>query len=300
MFVPTLHANDANRVQRVEVDAGGKGLNVSRVASQLDASTFALGFSGGPAGNFVVSVLEGEGVPTHFVRIQGETRTNFSVEESERNAPPTTLNAKGPTVHEEEWQEFLQIYEAKLAAAEWVVMAGSIPPGTPIDAYAVLTQMAHEAGKRVMVDADGPAMMHAMQARPHLIKPNREEAGRLLGREIATTEDAAQAATDLLPMLHNHSGVVLLSLGKEGAVMATRSGLWRAESPDIEPKSTVGSGDSMVAGFLASIVRGDPHEVALQWGSAAGAATATTDGTRLGQKKVIELLFDDVRVHRLR
>lgn len=299
MYVPRLHMHDANRVHRVEVDAGGKGLNVSRVAAQFDAPTLALGFSGGPSGNYVVSRMESEGVPTHFVRIQGETRSNFSVEESEVDAPPTTLNAKGPIIHAEEWEEFLYLYRANLANATWVVMAGSIPPGVATDAYAELTRLAHEVGRKVMVDADGEAMKLAMQAHPNLIKPNRDEAGRLLGRTLETLDEAVGAAHEILNQMEDH-GSVILSLGRDGAILACEEGAWLVESPPIEPKSTVGSGDSMVAGYLSSILRGDTPDVALRWGAAAGAATATTDGTQLARRSVIELLYRDVHVHRLR
>lgn len=298
LFLPKLSAGDTNRVERVEMDAGGKGLNLSRVAAELGGKTLALGFLGGGPTAFIHQVLDLQSVDHAFVPIRGETRTNFSVETTD-GAPPTTLNSRGPDIQVDEWAQFCEHFQKSLAHASWVCLCGSKPPGVSADAYTQLAQMAHEAGKKVLIDADGDALERAMQVRPDLIKPNRKEAERLLGVELPDEEASVRAILSLHERIGGGSRTALLSLGSDGALLKTESGLYRGRSPRVEPVSTVGSGDSMLGAFLASLQRGDTEADAFRWGLAAGAATATTNGAQIGRRAVIEILYQDAEVVRL-
>ena len=298
LFVQSLHVGDTNRVQRTETDAGGKGLNLSRVAHRLGAPTLAMGLVGGATGASIAARLDGDGVDHLLIPIAGETRVNFSVETEAGDAPPTTLNARGPTVGAEEWQAFLAAYRARVEHAQFVALAGSVPPGISVEVYRELAEIGSSAGAAVLIDADGDLLRHGLKARPHLIKPNEYEAARLLGRPVPETdEDAVRAAVELRTELHP-DGCAVISRGKAGAVMACGDGVFLGRSPAVESRSTVGSGDSMLAGILSSRLRGEDWPTALQWGLASGAATATTSGADIAPTAVIELLFDDASIER--
>ncbi len=295
LFVEKLIVGDTNRVGRVESDAGGKGINLSRIAAQIGAKTLATGLLGGPTGTHIRAVLDVAEVAHDFEEIAAETRSNFNIE-SASGDPPTTINARGPQVQIDEWARFCDRFHSHLNGADWVCFCGSLPPGVPADAYSQMVRIAKAEGKQTLVDADGDAMHAVMALGPTLIKPNEKEAERLLGRKI---EDPIQAAVELFELQGDPDAMTILSLGADGAVLATSAGTWRGHSPDIEAVSSVGSGDSMLGAFLARLTAGDPVEIAFQWGLAAGAATATTNGAHIGQLSAIELLFDDARFERV-
>jgi 1-phosphofructokinase family hexose kinase len=302
VFVDRLVTGDVNRVLRTDTDAGGKGVNLSRVAVELGAASVATGFLGGPTGRFVRTVLDDQGVHHDFVEVAQQTRINFSIEDRQ-GGPPTHLNPPGPEIGPIEWRRLLDTVGRYAKKARWVAVCGSMPPGVPPDAYAQILRVASLAGAQTVLDADGPAMVAGMEAKPNFIKPNASEAARLTGHEVGTLDQAIQAAQELYARLGDpepgQARIVAVSRGKDGAVCCSHEGLYVGRSPQVEPKSTVGSGDSMIGGMLASLLRGEPVAKALVWGLAAGAATATTDGTKIGRRQVVELLYDDAQVDRL-
>ena len=290
IFVDSLRVSDTNRILRTEIDAGGKGINVSRVLSELGAPTLATGFLGGHTAATVRHVLKKSGIKYEFIGISGETRINVSIEQ-ERGGPPTTLNEKGPPISGEELAAMLNLVPILATSAKWVVLSGSLPPGVPDDIYRTLGESCSQVGQRIVLDSDGPPLREGFKARPHLIKPNAAEAGRLLGREILTVEEALSAATELYEMIGGGDRVAIISLGAEGAVLATNGVCLFQSSPKIESKSSIGSGDSLIAGYLWAREANLDQKEALKWGVAAGAATATTSGAAIGSKPVIESLF---------
>lgn len=296
LFVDGLKVGDTNRVFRDEIDAGGKGINLSRIAVELGAMSLATGFLGGGTGAFIRKVMARQGVLQDFVDVHGETRTNFSVEDVQ-GGPPTTFNERGPVIRPEEWEALLAKARHYASRAQWVALGGSLAQGLPPDAYRVLGDLAHAEGAKVVLDADGPPLIEGLKAKPDLIKPNAREAERLLGdgRTVETFDDAVRAATDLV----ENGRTVIVSIGAAGAALCCASGVYRGSSPRVEAKSTIGSGDSMIGGFLAALARGaDPAE-AFAWGLAAGAATATTDGSEIGRREVFERLLPSARVERV-
>lgn len=296
LYVDGLKVGDTNRIQNVERDAGGKGLNVSRIVHQMDYPTVALMPLGGHAGHLIAQVCHQEGVNVDEVRIQVETRTNVQVESNE--GPPTTFNSKGAPLTEAEIGDFCESLDALLPSAKWVVGAGSLPTGVSRDFYSMLVRRAKNAEVKVAIDADGELMSQALNERPHLIKPNREEAERLLGVQITNQQEAIDAVRRLSERV-DPEGYALLSLGSEGALLMYGGKLYEGTPPPIQPKSTVGAGDSLIGGFLSALCKGCDTAHAFQWGLAAGAATASSDGTRTGRKMVIELLYPDCRVELL-
>ncbi len=300
LFVEGLRVHDTNRVTQTEIDAGGKGLNLSRVATRLGAKTVALGFLGGEAGDYVRLRLVQEGVPERCTPIAAQTRTNVSIESGD--GPPTTLNEPGPSILPAEFEALRAELTAQAEAGEWVVFAGSVPPSLPRTVIADLARCAHEAGCRVMVDADGEVMQHALGECLDFIKPNRSEAERLLGRSLPEIGDVAAAAQELHQRLvaqGSDLGLVVISLGADGAVMTSPRGTWHGLPIPVEARSTIGSGDSMVAGILTALTSGLSESEALRYGLAAGAATAMTSGSDIGQRADFDALLPQARVQPL-
>jgi len=299
LFVDELRLGDTNRVTRQEVDAGGKGVNLSRIVAEIGAPTVATGLLGGDPGKFILRVLEEQRVTADFVPIQGETRRNFNVESTATEHPPTTLNSRGPEISPAEWDAMKEKVVALTTDVCWVALGGSLPPGLPVSAFADLIGLLRTTPAKILLDADGEPMKLGLAAKPDMIKPNAKEAGRVLGREINTTEEACSAAKELLGHVAP-GGTVIISRGEDGAVLAHGDQVWIGTSPQVHAKSTVGSGDSLLGGYLGSLALGrDPHE-AFQWGLACGAATATTDGSEIGRMAVIQELLPRAVVTELR
>ncbi|MCB0826506.1 MAG: 1-phosphofructokinase family hexose kinase [Armatimonadetes bacterium] len=301
LFINGLKPHDTNRVQTMQTDAGGKGINLSRIAVELGAKSIATGFLGGGPGAFIKHVLDCQGVEHDFIETAEETRTNLNVESGD--GPPTTFNAKGHHVTESEWSQLLEKVQPLLVQADWVAMGGSLPPGVPTDAFRTLGRLAKEHNCKVMLDADGEPMQLGLECVPDLIKPNVREAERLLNRELVDKEDAiCEAAKELQAQLKNggsHDPVVIISRGKKGAILADELGILIGEGIEVQSASTIGSGDSMLGGYLYALETRLSREEALQYGLAAGAATAITDGTEIGRKPVILDLLARAVVRRM-
>lgn len=298
LFLPAVVLNDVNRVQKVERDAGGKGVNLSRMAARLGADTLATGFLGGGAGSYVRSVLDAHQVRHLFVPIAGETRVNFSVEDS-RGLPPTTFNEPGPEIQPDEVEELFLVLESLLNRAQWLALGGSLPPGLDASVVARLVAFGRARGVRVSLDADGQALKLGLSAKPHFIKPNTHEAERLLGRRIESLEDAIRAADEIRGLMGPEPGdlpALVLSRGPDPTVMACGKGIFVGRPAVLETRSTIGCGDSMVAGFLWALDEGRDIAEAFRWGMAAGAATAASGGSDVGTLEDVRRFYEQVSV----
>ncbi len=296
ILVEGLRLHDTNRIQGFQTDAGGKGINVSRMITELGGETVATGFLGGGAGAAVCHVLDAEGVPRDFVQTATETRTNVNVESAD--GPPTTFNARGGPVSNHEWQQLLDRCKSLFARADTVVLAGSLPTGVPEDAYAQIGNLAKEVGCFLVLDADGDALVSGLGAKPDMVKPNTKEAGRLLGRPVGETEQLAVEAARQVQTLSG-AKVVALSRGSNGCVLVCPEGTFVGEGVKVTPRSTIGSGDSLVGGILVAKSKGLSWDECLRWGIVAGAATAVSDGTRIGTKAEFDELFPSAVVRRV-
>jgi len=295
LFIGDLKVGDTNRVLRSETDAGGKGVNLSRVLRELGGHTVATGFLGGGPGAFIRQVLDVQDVPHCFVEISGDTRTNFSVEDEDRN-PPTTFNERGPEITATDIDRLFARVREYLPKLSWLSLGGSLPPGAPPDIFQRLVELAHREGVKALVDADGEPMRLAMLARPDFIKPNEREAARLVGREIQGRNDALGAAMQLYQQLGAGSALAVISRGAGGAILACEDGIYEGLTPYVEMRSTIGCGDSMLGGILWALGAGHPLSEAFRWGLSAGAATAATDGTGIARKAAIHELLHRAKV----
>ncbi|MEQ1823629.1 MAG: 1-phosphofructokinase family hexose kinase [Fimbriimonadaceae bacterium] len=291
LFVDKLKLNDTNRAVKCFKDAGGKGVNLSRVVAELGGESVATGFLGGGPGSYIRAVLDKQSVAHEFVEVEGDTRVNFSVEDTSE-LPPTTFNEPGPLISEARMEELMGVVQRLAVGSKWVCLGGSLPPSVPKSIYGDIVDALPNA--KIALDADGEPLTLGLRRRVGLLKPNGPEAERLFGRQLETQTDL----TDAVRWLGERAEFAFISRGEQGAVLAAEGEVWWGITPNVVAQSTIGSGDSFIAGFLWSLTSGHSVEVAFRWALAAGAATAMTDGSEIGRKHVIEKLFDQASVSR--
>lgn len=292
LFVRTLTVGRLNRVERSQIDPGGKGINVSRIVHRLGRPTIAFGFLAGNLGAIVTRALDEEGVAHRFVWVDGETRLDVVLVD-EATGASTNVYDRGPTVTGVDVDRLLADVGRWLPAARVLVAAGTVPPGVPVDVYARLLAEASHVGVQTILDADGETLRAGLAGRPTLIKPNVAEAETLLGRRLPDVTAVVAGARDLVA---RGPRVVVVSMGAEGSICATAGRVLHAMPPAVERRSTVGSGDSLVAGLAIALAAGSDPVEGLRLGTAAGAATAATRGTELGVAEDIERLAPQVTV----
>jgi len=281
------------RVQGVQEDPGGKGINVSRVLRQFGCPTAALGFLGGSTGRCLADAIATLAIGADFITVPGETRTNLTVTDGEREIK---VNEPGPSVPPHAVDALIARVRQRARESSAVVLAGSLPPGVPLEFYAELIRIIRDEGSKPVLDTAGPPLAHGAAARPYLIKPNRREAEALLGIAL-DNDDALREAVCRLSRYD--IPIVALSLGAGGAICACGGMAWRAEIPPVAVLSTVGSGDALLACLLLALLGGLDPTNALWIGTAAGLASVTLPGGRLCTPAELERMLPHVRVRTL-
>lgn len=295
IVVDKLVLGESNPIKSFRTDPGGKGINVSRMVAEIGRKTLALGFCGGETGAYISQCLKSRGVNHDFVEIEGNTRTNLTLVITD-TPPATEFNSPGPEIKPAKLLELEKKILTYLPDASLFVFAGSLPKGLPTDTYARLIHLVEVRGARAVLDTHGDPLTEALKETPYMIKPNRYEAEKLLGRELKTLDEIVEGACELKGM---GIKVVSISLGSEGAILCTDDGVYRGYSPKVEAQSGVGAGDSLVAGLCVGIIDGMPWDEAFRLGLVAGAATAVHPGTQLGTREDIERLMPEARVESL-
>ena len=294
-----LVEGDTNRVAAIRWDVGGKGINVARVLKELGYEPLACGFAPGDMGRMIEDSLLDAGIGCEFMFVPGETRTNITILDRSSHVH-TVLAAAGPMVTDHAITQLRSRIARRLRPriASWLVLAGSIPPGTDAGLYVDLLGIAADRGAKTALDADGDivAQVLAGGAAPNLLKLNDHEASRLLGAPI----EGADAALDAARMLRSW-GVdhVVITRGAEGCVAATSEGDFRVPAPFVEVNSAVGAGDAFLAGLLFALVRDHGWVEALGTATAAGAATCLAPGTALCRVAETRRLETRVRVEQV-
>ena len=277
---PAIINGGINKISSERFVCGGKGINVSIILSRFGIESVATGFLGGFTGDEIEKKLTEEGVKTDFVRLENKTsRINFKL----FGAKETEFNAEGPEVDSQEVQMLLSKLD-NVKEGDIVVVSGSAPKGADNDIYAVMTEKCNEKGAKVFVDARRAYLTNAVEKRPYLIKPNEKELCEIVGKTSLTDEEIIKYARRLREMGAEN---VIVSLGEKGAVLV--NGALRpikAKAPIGEVKSTVGSGDSLLGGFIAGLKLYADEEKAFKLAVATGTATAFSEG--LATKKMID------------
>ncbi len=296
----TLVRGAVHRVQSVTTEPGGKGVNVARALTLAGLDTLAVL----PAARHdpLVTALLSCGVPFYAVPIDGAVRTNLAITESDGTT--TKINEPGALIDEITLAALTQAILDHAAGARWVVLSGSLPPGVPDDWYADVVAQLQPYDCKVAVDtSDAPlaALAAALgTAAPDVIKPNSEELASLTGVDAQTLEDAlAHGDPDPVvaaaqQLIDRGAKTVLATLGAAGALLVNDTGSWLATPPPITPRSTVGAGDSSLAGYVRADVGGAEAPQRLQMAVAYGSAAAALPGSALPSPAQIDL--DEVAV----
>ena len=295
LTVPAMEFDSVLRATEARLDFGGKGLNVSRLLKGMGASSIAVGFLGGRAGELLQAGLQSLGIGTDFVWVPGETRTNVSIV-TQAHDHYLKVNEKGPLVDEAKQQELLQKIDALATPGDWWVLAGSLPPGVPNDFYARIVQVLNKHEAQAILDTSGDSLKMGCAEKTYLVKPNAEEAHVLTGLPMHTPSEIAAGAAEIRRLGAQN---VVVSMGKAGALLQTTEGTWLTHTPKIQEKNPIGAGDSMVGGLVWALTQGIALKEALGWGVASGAATASLPGTEVGSRPLIEGLYSQVRYERL-
>jgi len=293
----TLRVGDLNRATDFARYPGGKGINVARVIHELGGSTVAYGVAGGEDGLILRELMNRLAIPHQFLTVRGATRNNYKI----RTARPralTEINAAGPRVSAAHLSALARRFLDRQPPYRCVTFCGSLPPGVPSTIYRRWIRALRLRGIPTVLDASGAALHHGLAGRPWCIKPNRQEAEELLGRRLASTKRLIDAAQTLLG---RGPSVVILSLGREGAVFAAADprGVWMARPPIVKVASAVGAGDSLVGGFLVGWARGLTGLESFRLGVACGTASAMTPGTELCHRADVERLCPRVAIRRV-
>jgi 1-phosphofructokinase family hexose kinase len=295
LTVPEMEFDAVLRASEARVDFGGKGFNVSRLLKGMGASSTAVGFLGGRAGELLQDGLHALGVGTDFVWVTGETRTNVSIV-THSHSHYLKVNERGPLVEPAKQQELLEKIDSLARPGDWWVLAGSLPPGVPADFYARIVSVLNRHQALAVLDTTGESLRLGCAEKPYLVKPNIEEAHALTGLPMEAPAEIAAAAAQIRKMGAQN---VVISMGKAGALLQTAEGTWLAHSPKVKEKNPIGAGDSMVGGLVWALTQGLTLKESLGWGVASGAATASLSGTEVGTRPVVEALLLEVRYESL-
>lgn len=280
------------RASEWRVDCGGKGFNVARMLKSLGTASVALGFAAGKSGELLNDKLQALGIDTDFVWVGGDTRTNVSIVSAD-HAHYIKVNEPGPTITQADLAKLEQKVHALAQPDDAWVLAGSLPPGVPPSFYAETTEILRSAGARVFLDTSDEALRQSCEAKPFLTKPNAAEAQKLTGLPVDTPTKIAAAAIAIQAMGPDN---VVISLGKQGALLVNGQRAWLAASPNIIERNPIGAGDSMVAGLVWGLSLGDSLPEAVRRGIACGAATASLSGTAVGSLDQVNELLAQVRL----
>jgi len=279
------------RVLSCRNTAGGKGLNVARVLQLCGETVVATGLVGGHNGAYLEELLKQDKIKNRFVYIKGETRCCINILDEKQQS--TELLEPGTQISEGELKEFIYQFRENIADSSIVILSGSVPLGIDHSIYRTLVNLAKQEGKMTILDTSGDLLKEGIKAVPDMIKPNQEELEMLIGRELHSIEEIREAAL----MLH-HQGIkfVVVSLGKEGALMACQDGSFLAVPPNLNAVNTVGCGDSMVAAFAAACARNDKPQERLRFAVAVSAANAISEQTGYFETEILEKIAHNVSI----
>ena len=272
-----------NRSNSEEYYFGGKGINVSCVLAELDIDSTALGFTAGFTGEAIENGIKNDRITTDIIRLDsGLSRINIKIKSGEE----TEINGQGPDISAEKLEALMNKLD-HIQDGDTLVIAGSIPKTMPDDTYERMLEKLKDKNVRIVVDATKKLLVNSLKYKPFLIKPNRQELSEIFNVEVETEEDTIKYAKELQKLGAKN---VLISLGGEGAMLVDENGdIHKAGVLKQKVINTVGSGDSMVAGFVAGYEKEKSYPYALKLGSVCGNATAFLPGLAT-KAKIDELL----------
>jgi tagatose 6-phosphate kinase len=284
-----------NRVEDVSKTAGGKGLNVTRVLHQLEEEVAATGFLGGSLGAFIRKEMSPLAVHDYFVEIDGATRNCIAVI---HEGQQTEILESGPTITQAEAGRFLDNLASHVKQADLITISGSLPKGLPANYYNQILKLADQHNTRVLLDTKGELLGHALEnkSKPYLIKPNQEELGDLLGKELPNEIHIIEA---LKSDLFRDIPWVVVTLGAYGAIVKHEQTMYNVTIPKVQAVNPVGSGDAVIAGLAAGISRNLSDENLIKFGLAMGVLNALEERTGHIDPNKVDWCVEQIQVEKL-
>lgn len=278
MNVADFSVGKIHYAESEHIYCGGKGINVSQILAQLGVESVALGFIAGFVGDKIESELNNMGIKTDFVRLKsGMSRINVKV----RSGGETDVNTNGPFIDNDSLNQFFSKLDG-LTEGDVLIVSGSVPKCLPANVYEDILSRVNGKGLLSVVDASGERLVNTLKYHPFLIKPNNDELSEIFEKEVSSLDEITDCAKRLQSMGAKN---VLVSMGKNGSVLFCENGnILRADSVGGKAINTVGAGDSMVAGFVAGYIKTADFAYALKLGTAAGSATAVSEGLATAEK----------------
>ncbi len=268
-------------------EPGGGGINVSRAIKKLGVSSTAMFMAGGHTGDFFKELVQHEGIDAVAIHFQGYTRENLIVFDESSNLQ-YRFGMPGPTLSEPEWMACLQVLEQS-SAYEYVVISGSNAQGVPLDFYTLAARIIKNKNAKLIIDTSGDALAHALSFGVYMAKPNLGELSALCGGQELDATMVTDAARSIIA--NGSCQVMVVSMGAAGAMLVTATEHYHVSAPPVKIKSTVGAGDSMLAGMLVAITKGLPWKNVLQYGVASGTAATINPGTALCSREDVEKIY---------
>lgn len=290
--IPNCQLGKLNRSIGEKYVAGGKGINMSIVLKRLGIDNIATGFLGGFSGKFIEEFLEKEGVNPQFISVEGTTRINVKV----KGEVETEINAAGPTVDAEKFQQLMNYFEDVLTEGDIVFLAGNAAPGLDETSYVEIAKLCQIRGTKLVLDTTKTLLLACLPYHPFIIKPNQHELEELFGVKIETKEKMLNYAFQLR---EKGARNVLISCGGEGAFLVSETGqVLISNTPKGTLVNSVGAGDSMLAGFMANFIETSDYRMSLEQGAASGSATAFSVG--IATRELIEELMPHIKIEEIK
>lgn len=268
-------------------EPGGGGINVARAIKKLGVEAVAIYLAGGENGKRLTQLLSDEIVTSMVTKTKNGTRENLIVLDNSTNQQ-YRFGMPGPNIYEQEWQECLDSLQ-NIQNVNYIVASGSLPPGVPTDIFTRIARIAKNKKAKLIVDTSGEALKQVVQTGVYLIKPNLKELSSLVGKKELNIDLVYDAASEVID--NGNCEVVVVSMGSAGALLVTKELAVQIIPPSVDIKSTVGAGDSMVAGLALSLSENKSLTEAVQYGVACGTAATMNPGTGLCKPADVEHLY---------
>jgi tagatose 6-phosphate kinase len=295
-WISSFEKGKVNRIDKQLIEAGGKGVNVAKVLSSLGDNPITTGFIGGFNGELLRRDLQKFNVNQDWITVEGETRTCLNIIDEHLNQE-TELLEQGLSIKEDDWQRFL-IHMRKLTdKSDLILISGSLPRGLHDEAYSELMNEVIESGKKVGIDTNGITLKKCIEHTiPTFIKPNISELEEYCGKPLTTIEETVEEAINLYERGIKY---VMVSLGKDGAICVSKSGIYKADIPSVQTVNTVGSGDATFAGFGLILNQSDDAQLALKSGMAAGIANSLMETAGRVKKEDYLYYLNQIKINKL-
>ena len=277
------------RCETPTYEAGGGGINVAKAIHRLGGNPVAIFTIGGPTGQRLHKLVKSEGVETMVIETKQWTRENFHILETSTGFQ-YRFGMPGTEMMPTEVRSILETMKEFDPKPSYIIASGSLPPGVPEDFYGQIAKIAHNQGARFIADTSGDALRYATETGVYLLKPNILELSHLVGVDKLEMDEVDDAARALI--IRGQCEVVVVSMGAMGAMLVTEDQVEHIPAPPVQPKSTVGAGDSMVAGIVWTLSQGKSLREAVRMGVACGSAATMNSGSELFRMQDVNRLMD--------